>query len=213
MNTHRLVRHRLVRRFATILIGVLAASLAVTPVFGATARIERSRHVKVTGKALPMSDHVGDSSDPAIGMKVPTISGQGFDGSTVTFASDGKPRLVLFLAHWCPHCQAEVPRIVKLAKQGKLTGVEIDAVTTNTDKTFPNYPPSKWLKREHWPFTPVLADDSKGRALAAFGGNAFPFFVLVGADGTVAARESGEIAPSDIVKVVKRLVAGTSVFH
>jgi thiol-disulfide isomerase/thioredoxin len=212
MNTQRLVRHRLVTWLAPIVIGVLATSLVVAPAFAATARIERSRHVKVSGKALPTSNDVGASNDPAIGMTAPTITGQGFDGSTVTFAGDGKPRVVLFLAHWCPHCQAEVPRIVKLAKKGKLAGVEVQAVATNTDKSFPNYPPSKWLKREHWPFTPVMADDSKARALAAFGGDGFPFFVVIGANGKVAARASGEIAPSDIVKVFKRLVAGTSLF-
>ena len=149
----------------------------------------------------------------AIGRTVPTIAGQGFDGSAVRFVSHGKPRVVLFLAHWCPHCQAEVPRMVKLAKQGKLAGVEIDTVVTNTDKSFPNYPPSKWLKREHWPFAPVLADDSKSRALAAFGGDGFPFFVVIGANGKVVARASGEIAPSDIARVFKDLVAGKSVFH
>ena len=101
---------------------------------------------------------------------------------------------------------------MKLAKQGKLAGVEINTVATNTDKSFPNYPPSKWLKREHWPFTPVLADDSKARALAAFGGDGFPFFVVIGANGKVVARASGEIAPSDIMTVIKRLVAGKSVF-
>jgi thiol-disulfide isomerase/thioredoxin len=204
---------RLVRRLAPILIVVLATSVAVAPAFAATARLERSSHVKVSGKALPTSNDVGDSADPAIGRTVPTIAGQGFDGSAVRFVSDGKPRVVLFLAHWCPHCQAEVPRMVKLAKQGKLAGVEIDTVVTNTDKSFPNYPPSKWLKREHWPFAPVLADDSKSRALAAFGGDGFPFFVVIGANGKVVARASGEITPSDIARVIKDLVAGKSVFH
>ena len=159
MNTQRFVR-----RLAPFLVGVISTSLAVGPAFATTASVERSPHVKVSGKALPTSNDVGDSADPAIGRTAPTITGQGFDGSTVTFASDGKPRMVLFVAHWCPHCQAEVPRIVKLAKQGKLAGVEINTVATNTDKSYPNYPPSKWLTREHWPFTPVLADDSQARA-------------------------------------------------
>ena len=51
--------------------------------------------MQVTGKALPSSNDVGDSNDPAIGMTVPTITGQGFDGSKVTFANDGKPRVVI----------------------------------------------------------------------------------------------------------------------
>lgn len=196
------------------MVGVISTSLTVTPALAASTHIELSKHVKVTGKALPSSNDVGDSNDPAIGKTAPTISGQGFNGSKVTFANDGKPRVLLFFAHWCPHCQAEVPRLVKLAKQGKIAeGVEIDTVTTNTNKSFPNYPPSKWLKREHWPYSPILADDAKARALTAFGGDGFPFFVLVGANGKVVARASGEIAPSDIVRVIKNLVAGKSVFN
>ncbi len=71
---------------------------------------------------------------------------------------------------------------MELAKQGKLDGVEIDTVTTNTSKSLQNWPPSKWLKREHWPFTPVLADDGKLRAFFGYGGQAFPYFVLVDAE-------------------------------
>jgi thiol-disulfide isomerase/thioredoxin len=186
--------------------GSAAAASAATP-----AR-QVSTKIKVVGTKLASSGDVGRSSDPAIGKSAPTISGQGFDGQAVSFANDGKPRLLIFVAHWCPHCRAEVPRLVKLAKQGKLGGVEVQAVATGTNKDLPNYPPSKWLAREKWPFTPVLADDSQSRALSAFGGDSFPFFVLISADGKVVARASGELAPATIAKAVKALAAGTSVF-
>ena len=126
--------------------------------------------------------------------------------------NDGKPRVVLFLSHSCPHCQAEVPRIVELAKQGKLDGVEIDTVTTNTSKSLQNWPPSKWLEREHWPFTPVLADDGKLRAFFGYGGQAFPYFVLVDADGKVVARAAGELDPAAIAAAAAHLAKGESVF-
>jgi thiol-disulfide isomerase/thioredoxin len=64
--------------------------------------------------------------------------------------------VVVFVAHWCPHCQAEVPRIVALAKAGKVS-VPIVGVATGTDASAPNYPPSAWLQREGWPY-PVLVD-------------------------------------------------------
>src|SRR5581483_5289824 len=129
------------------------------------------------------------------------------------FQNDGKARVVLFLSHSCPHCQAEVPRIVKLAKQEKLAQVEIDTVTTNTYKQLPNYPPSKWLKREHWPFTPIMADDSHLRAFLGYGGQAFPYFVFVSADGTIAGRFSGEIPPKALAEVARRLAAGESLYQ
>jgi thiol-disulfide isomerase/thioredoxin len=189
------------------MIGVTAGSASA-----ATPARQTSTKVKVVGTKLETSGDVGSSSDPAIGKSAPTISGQGLDGQAVSFANDGKPRVLIFVAHWCPHCRAEVPRLVKLAKQGKLAGVEVQLVATGTNKDLPNYPPSKWLAREKWPFTPVLADDSQSRALTAFGGNSFPFFVFIGADGKVAARASGELDPSTIAKAVKALAAGQSVF-
>ena len=33
-------------------------------------------------------------------------------GCAVSIEADGRPKIVVFLAHWCPHCQAEVPRLV-----------------------------------------------------------------------------------------------------
>ncbi|NCZ56650.1 MAG: hypothetical protein EBY86_08450 [Acidimicrobiia bacterium] len=55
----------------------------------------------------------------------------------------GTPMLLVFLAHWCPHCQAEVPVLVKW-NQSMLVPDNLDviAVATGTDETAPNYPPS-----------------------------------------------------------------------
>ena len=201
-------RHRLLAALVALATVGLAAGTASATV----SSREVSKKVKVQGTALPESADQPSADDPAIGMTAPTLVGQGYDGQKVTFADDGKARILIFLSHSCPHCQAEVPRIVKLAGQGKLDAVEIDTVTTNTSKDLPNYPPSKWLKKEKWPFSPVLADDGRLRAFFGFGGQAFPFFVFVGADGKVAARVSGELEPATIAKAAARLAAGESLF-
>jgi thiol-disulfide isomerase/thioredoxin len=205
-------RIRSSRWLAPVLAAALLAGLLAAPAGASQATREQSTKVTVTGAALPTSDKVGSPDDPAIGKVAPTISGQSFDGKTVTIGGAGKPRVVLFLAHWCPHCRAEVPRIVKLAKADKLSGVEIQAVATDTSKNLPNYPPSKWLKREKWPFNPVLADDAKFRALQAYGGDSFPFFVIVGADGKVLARATGELSDQSVITAAKNLAAGKSLF-
>lgn len=198
------------RRFLAALAALMAVGLAAGQASATLSSREVSKKVKVQGTALPESADLGSAKDPAIGMTAPTLVGQGFDGQKVTFANDDKPRILIFLSHSCPHCQAEVPRIVTLAGKGKLDAVEIDTVTTNTNKDLPNYPPSKWLKKEKWPFSPVLADDGRLRAFFGFGGQAFPFFVFVGADGKVAARVSGELEPATIAKAAARLAAGES---
>jgi hypothetical protein len=155
---------------------------------------------------------MGTADDPAIGKTAPTLEGLSLTGESISVGNDGMPRIILFLSHACPHCQAEVPRIVKLSKAGKLDGVRLDTVTTNTTKDLPNWPPSKWLSEENWPYFPVLADDARLRAFSAYGGDAFPFFVFVDADGKIAARATGELDPKTIAQAAKRLAAGKSLF-
>jgi thiol-disulfide isomerase/thioredoxin len=193
---------------------VIATGLALLagPAAAKDARTEISKKVVVAGKALESSDLIASTDDPAIGKVAPKITGQGFDGRKVSIGGPGKPRIVVFAAHWCPHCQREVPRIVKLAEQGKLDGVEVDTVTTGTDSNADNYPPSKWLSREEWPFKTVLADDADQRALIAYGGTAYPFFVFLDANGKVVGRASGELEPRTIAAAAKNLAAGKSVF-
>jgi thiol-disulfide isomerase/thioredoxin len=114
----------------------------------------------------------------------------------------------VFLAHWCPHCQAEMPRLVALAKAGKLAGIDVTGVATGTNPGYPNYPPSAWLKNAGWPF-PVLADSTTDAAARAFGVTGYPSFVLIDGTGKVVGRAAGEVSDDDIVANVKALVAGT----
>jgi len=166
--------------------------------------------VKVSGTSLPEFNQ-DQSPDPAVGETIPTLQGRSiFDGSSITIGPDGgggKPQMIVFVAHWCPHCQAEVPRLVELAKQGTLDGVKVSAVATSTSQDAPNYPPSAWLKGDDWPF-PVMADSRSGTAARAYGLTAFPFFVLVNPDGTVAGRGSGEIPVDQITANIEALKAG-----
>jgi thiol-disulfide isomerase/thioredoxin len=201
-----LTRLLLVATFALV-----ASALVVSPAL-AGGNSEIGTRVKVQGAKLAASDQIGSPDDPAIGKPVPTLKGRSLEGKKVTLGNDGTPRIMIFLSHSCPHCQAEVPVIVDLAKDGKLDGVEVQTITTNTSEDLPNYPPSEWLEEEDWPFEPVLADDAKLRAFFGLGGEAFPYFVLVDADGKVAARASGEVSASAIEAAAKRLAAGEPIF-
>ena len=60
--------------------------------------IEQSRPVTVTGVQLPRYPNTG--ADPAVGMAMPELDGASFDGTPVTIANDGRPKVLLFLAHW-----------------------------------------------------------------------------------------------------------------
>jgi cyclophilin family peptidyl-prolyl cis-trans isomerase len=145
--------------------------------------------VDVDGDALP--PYLDGESDDAVGVTIPTITGTDYEGRPVTI-EPGTPLLIVVMAHWCPHCQAEIPRIVGWNDDGRVPEeLDVIGVSTAVDETRGNYPPSAWLERENWPF-PVLADDDRTTALQALGSSSFPTLIAVGADGRVALRASGE---------------------
>jgi thiol-disulfide isomerase/thioredoxin len=165
--------------------------------------------VKVTGS--PLVDFPSNGNDKAIGSLVPTLSGRSLlDGADMTIAPNGKPQVIVYLAHWCPHCQAEVPRIVALAKAGKVDGVDISAVAAAGHSELANYPPSTWLDDAGWPY-PTMVDSANSTAAAAYGLTGYPYFLLVDAQGKVVARSEGEASDADIVAAVKALAAGKPV--
>lgn len=144
----------------------------------------------ISGDTLPDLD---PADDAAVGMTIPQVEGTDFDGTPVAIADDGRPKLILFLAHWCPHCQAEVPVIQTwLDANGFPEGVDLYSVSTSVDETQPNFPASDWLESEGWS-VPVLRDDAASSVAAAFGVNGFPFFAFVDANGEVVERTSGEL--------------------
>ena len=123
----------------------------------------------------------------------------GFDGTPITVGgpTDG-PTMVVYLAHWCPHCNREVPELIKLNDSGDLPEeLTVVGVSTSSDPTYPNYPPSTWLADKGWPWT-AMADDQASTAFVVSGGSGFPYLVILDADGKVVARDSGEKSAEDL---------------
>lgn len=167
--------------------------------------------VEVIGEPLPSYPQVSavvapPEDDPAVGMTPPTLKGQSFDGSPVTIEpGDGAPKLVMFVAHWCPHCQKEVPLVQEWIDAGLVPdGVELFAVSTAVAADRPNYPPSEWIAGVGWE-PPVLLDNPDQAAASAYGLGGYPFFVLIGADGKVVQRGSGEIPENDFVTLLEQV--------
>lgn len=171
---------------------------------GASSELNETQTVGIVGELLPPYTGESGGTDDAVGLLIPEVTGASFDGEPVAIKQDGKPKVLMFLAHWCPHCQKEVPVITDWIKsKGSPEGVELISVSTGTFKERPNYPPSKWLEREGWQL-PVLADDSEGTTARAYGLSAFPFFVAVDADGKVVARASGELTIEQLEDLVTK---------
>ena len=154
------------------------------------AASDEVRHVTVTGSTLPVLEPPGD---PTEGTEAPAVAGEDFDGQPVVIEPDGRPKVIVFVAHWGPHCQEEVPVLAEwLAENGPPDDVDLYAVSSRTDPQLPNHPPSAWLEREGFD-VPTIADDEDASALTAFGASAFPFFVALDGEHRVVARTSGEI--------------------
>jgi thiol-disulfide isomerase/thioredoxin len=159
----------------------------------------------ISGTSLPTFE--GPNADPAVGMPAPEVHGSSFDGTPVAIANDGRPKVVLFIAHWCPHCQREVPLIQDWVDSGAVPeGVDLVSVATFIDPARPNYPPDAWLQREGWT-VPVIVDPTTSVA-NAYGLNAFPYWVFIGPDGTVRARTVGELPIANLETVIRGLTEG-----
>jgi cytochrome c biogenesis protein CcmG/thiol:disulfide interchange protein DsbE len=142
--------------------------------------------------SLPEFD-AGADEDPAVGLQAPTLEGENFDGVAITIGDDGTAKAVMFLAHWCPHCQAEAARLGDwLAENDLPDSVELYLVATATSESRDNYPPKEWLEREGLGDVPTLADDDAFSAYRTYGAGAFPYTVFIDADNEVALRTSGE---------------------
>jgi len=162
--------------------------------------------VSINGDPLPVMPEEG--TDAGIGAKVPVVNGYNFNGDAVSLdvAASGKPTMVVFLAHWCPHCNREIPRILEwAATNGVPEGLRIVGVATGSRNDYPNWPPSAWLADMGWKWE-KMADTQDGQAFSAYGGTSFPTMVLVGPDGTVKNRFSGEVEISDLDRLVREFV-------
>ena len=144
--------------------------------------------VDVAGEPLPT---LGEGADPALGATAPAIAGVSFDGDAVE--ADPGARVYGFFAHWCPHCQRELPIVEEWLDEGLLPdGVDFLAVSTAVESGADNFPPSAWFADVGYDAA-VLVDDDQGTVANAFGLSAFPFWVVTDDDGAVVARITGGV--------------------
>ncbi|CAB4363177.1 MAG: redoxin domain-containing protein [Actinobacteria bacterium] len=164
--------------------------LAVVP-----APVEVSMGTATSSYALAPFD--GSTPDPAVGQKVPPIQ------LTTGELTVDSPTLFVFVAHWCPHCAKEIPLLQQAIDDGTLAGVRVVMVSTAASTSGANYPPASWLASLGWTGETVndttSSDGAPGMMAGYFGTPGFPYVVMVGSDGLVTARASGEMPIDDVV--------------
>ncbi len=166
--------------------------------------------VEVSGDPLPIFNAQAQS-DVATGLTAPSAVGADWNDVEVTIEPDGTSKIIIFLAHWCPHCQAEVPLVQQWIDDGNLPDdVEMIGVATSTDQLRPNWPPQEWLIDEGWT-VPTMLDDQLGTVAVNYGMSGTPFYVVLDGENNVIRRVSGEIGIAGLNQLVLEAQAGAAV--
>lgn|GEM_PF-267251 len=144
--------------------------------------------ISVDGDALPALRD--GQADTAIGLMIPEITGTDFAGNTVSITANGRAKMIVALAHWCPYCNDELPIVRDWYAAGIPGDVEVISLHVYSDPSRPHFPPADWLRENQWN-VPLIADDESRTLVAALGIPAVPFWLVVGADGKVLERATG----------------------
>lgn len=150
----------------------------------------------VTVSGTPLPRFTDGIADPARGKTIPAVKGENFAGDPTEISpTTGKAQVIVFLAHWCPHCNREAPRLAAYLKANggaPPANVGLTIVPTGSSKEAPNWPPSQWVVQMGLGSVNTLVDNQTQTAAAAFGLSAYPFIVMVDSSGKVVERRDGE---------------------
>ena len=161
--------------------------------------------VTIKGGTLP--EYKRNIEDAAVGAFAPIPTGVDLYGEPITLSTrkgleEKKASIIVFLAHWCSHCQREVPMIQKfIESNGFPQNINLFSVATHVDKNRNNYPPNEWLEREKYT-VPVIFDDEENSIAESFGLSAFPYWVFLNPDGTVYMRHAGSLSEDQFFQVM-----------
>jgi thiol-disulfide isomerase/thioredoxin len=161
--------------------------------------------------SLPKLEDPGNDAAVLGQMTLADINGpEYYSGNQVSYVTgDGKARVWLVWAHWCPYCQAELPDLNEWWPENasRFPNVELVTVTSAIDDTRSN-PLRPYLDTEQFAF-PVIVDED-GALSQLFGTSAFPFWVVTDADGTVVLRVAGALGLQSVDQLFSQLETMTS---
>jgi hypothetical protein len=199
-------RNRPIVIAAGVVLFVVVAAVIAVALASNTPALAEPAEVPVAVEGAPLPEWSGEGADPALGMVLPTVSGTDLTGAAMTIGPDGRAKAVVVLAHECPHCQAEVPRIVEWLENNPVPeGVDVVGLSTNINPAGTNYPPSAWLEREGWQ-PQTLNDDANRTAYQALTlGLGTPGWLFVTADGVVQLRTVGELPPEQFGALLEEI--------
>lgn len=157
--------------------------------------------VEGTPISVPYPEDAG-VGDPAVGLPSPVIGALDYDDAPVTIGAPGQAQVLVFLAHWCPVCDQELPTLRDVVgADGVPDGVELVLVTTGLDPGRPNWPPARWLDDAGLGDVTTVRDDVGDPLMRAFGLRAYPAWAVIDAEGTVVARRQGLLSAVSVAQL------------
>ncbi|HEX3947012.1 MAG TPA: TlpA disulfide reductase family protein [Acidimicrobiales bacterium] len=157
--------------------------------------------VLAAGLAVGLFTSIGTSSTnapPHAGGPVPTFSlpelgGSGQVGVDADGGGNGHPAVLVFFAHWCGPCQAEIPVVATTYRREVATGSPLAKVAViGVDASDPTAAALAFVHKSGVTF-PVGADRNFTVTEGKFAFTGLPEVVYVNGNGTIAALHRGPI--------------------
>jgi cytochrome c biogenesis protein CcmG/thiol:disulfide interchange protein DsbE len=185
-------------RLVIVLVGIaIVAFVGVVAVLSAGERADLPGLADVAGPVVVEGEPITvaypeQGPDAAVGLPSPIITALDYDDREVTVGQPGQAQVVVFLAHWCPVCDQELPTLRNIIGAGGVPDdVQMVLVTTGLDPGRPNWPPRTWLRDAGLGDVLTVRDDVGDVMMRAFGLRAYPAWAVIDAEGTVVARRQG----------------------
>ena len=142
-------------------------------------------------------DNFRGINSPVIEFKIPE------ENIYITYP-ENTPTIFLFVAHWCPFCQEEIPEVKKWIEDNDILnkGVNVVLIVTSTDSN------KVKLSTRLLGFImkvgkyPVIYDDSTNSLADYFGVSYFPSWVFTESNGQVAFTHAGKIGLEELTKLI-----------
>jgi len=131
----------------------------------------------------------------------PDLVLQGLDGRAHRLSEwDGKLVLVNFWATWCTPCLKEIPLLVKAQKEHAGAGLQIVGVAMDRAE-----PVKLFVERLGMNYPIMVGEADVAAAMDALGDElgALPFSVLIGRDGRILRRVSGDLSPEELQELLQ----------
>ena len=112
-------------------------------------------------------------------------------------AAEGRPTIVNLFASWCPPCVREMPLLVAAADRA------VDVEFLGVAHLDARGDAERFVAEQDVTFTTLL--DLGGEVAAAVGGRGLPVTVAFDRDGVMVARVFGELAASDLERLLREI--------